>query len=150
MHDIVTQRLNQFLVEKNITYKELSGMILMSETSLCRKLTGSRSLDLHTLISIVACLPDVSSEWLLRGKGRVCNSSSSISSDVLVEELKMENNLLKRKIQVLQELLLRCLLIVLMHPKNLQVFQNVPTQLYRIGVNGLNHVYHVRQNPLHF
>jgi hypothetical protein len=55
MHDIVTQRLNQFLVEKNITYKELSGMILMSETSLCRKLTGSRSLDLHTLISIVAC-----------------------------------------------------------------------------------------------
>lgn len=32
-------------------------------------------------------------------------SSSSISSDVLVEELKMENNLLKRKIQVLQELL---------------------------------------------
>ena len=26
MHDIVTQRLNQFLVEKNITYKELSGM----------------------------------------------------------------------------------------------------------------------------
>ena len=105
MHDIVTQRLNQFLVEKNITYKELSGMILMSETSLCRKLTGSRSLDLHTLISIVACLPDVSSEWLLRGKGRVCNSSSSISSDVLVEELKMENNLLKRKIQVLQELL---------------------------------------------
>ena len=29
----------------------------------------------------------------------------SISSDVLVEELKMENNLLKRKIQVLQELL---------------------------------------------
>lgn len=28
-----------------------------------------------------------------------------ISSDVLVEELKMENNLLKRKIQVLQELL---------------------------------------------
>ena len=77
-------------------------MILMSETSLCRKLTGSRSLDLHTLISIVACLPDVSSEWLLRGKGR---SSSSISSDVLVEELKMENNLLKRKIQVLQELL---------------------------------------------
>ena len=105
MHDIVTQRLNQFLVEKNITYKELSGMILMSETSLCRKLTGSRSLDLHTLISIVACLPDVPSEWLLRGKGRVCNSSSSISSDVLVEELKMENNLLKRKIQVLQELL---------------------------------------------
>ena len=105
MHDIVTQRLNQFLVEKNITYKELSDMILMSETSLCRKLTGSRSLDLHTLISIVACLPDVSSEWLLRGKGRVCNSSSSISSDVLVEELKMENNLLKRKIQVLQELL---------------------------------------------
>ena len=105
MHDIVTQRLNQFLVEKNITYKELSGMILMSETSLCRKLTGSRSLDLHTLISIVACLPDVSPEWLLRGKGRVCNSSSSISSDVLVEELKMENNLLKRKIQVLQELL---------------------------------------------
>ena len=101
MHDIVTQRLNQFLVEKNITYKELSDMILMSETSLCRKLTGSRSLDLHTLISIVACLPDVSSEWLLR----VCNSSSSISSDVLVEELKMENNLLKRKIQVLQELL---------------------------------------------
>ena len=111
MHDIVTQRLNQFLVEKNITYKELSGMILMSEmaslseSSLCRKLTGSRSLDLHTLISIVACLPDVSSEWLLRGKGRVCNSSSSISFDVLVEELKMENNLLKRKIQVLQELL---------------------------------------------
>ena len=105
MHDIVTQRNNQFLVEKNITYKELYGMILMSETSLCRKLTGSRSLDLHTLISIVACLPDVSSEWLLRGKGRVCNSSSSISSDVLVEELKMENNLLKRKIQVLQELL---------------------------------------------
>ena len=105
MHDIVTQRLNQFLVEKNITYKELSGMILMSETSLCRKLTGSRSLDLHTLISIVACWPDVSSEWLLRGKGRGCNSSSSISSDVLVEELKMENNLLKRKIQVLQELL---------------------------------------------
>ena len=104
MHDIVTQRLNQFLVEKNITYKELSGMILMSETSLCRKLTGSRSLDLHTLISIVACLPDVSSEWLLRGKGRVCNSSS-ISFDVLVEELKMGNNLLKRKIQVLQELL---------------------------------------------
>ena len=97
MHDIVTQRLNQFLVEKNITYKELSGMILMSETSLCRKLTGSRSLDLHTLISIVACLPDVSSEWLLRGKGRVCNSSSSISSDVLVEELKMENNLLNEK-----------------------------------------------------
>ena len=95
----------KFLVEKNITYKELSGMILMSETSLCRKLTGSRSLDLHTLISIVACLPDVSSEWLLRGKGRVCNSSSSISFDVLVEELKMENNLLKRKIQVLQELL---------------------------------------------
>ena len=49
MHDIVTQRLNQFLVEKNITYKELSGMILMSETSLCRKLTGSRSLDLHKI-----------------------------------------------------------------------------------------------------
>ncbi|EXZ88990.1 hypothetical protein M135_2620 [Bacteroides fragilis str. S36L5] len=35
----------------------------------------------------------------------MCNSSSSISFDVLVEELKMENNLLKRKIQVLQELL---------------------------------------------
>ena len=109
MHDIVTQRLNQFLVDKNITYKELSGMILMSEVSLCRKLAGSRALDLHTLISIVACFPDVSSEWLLRGKGGMYNSSSGISPDsfnaVLVEELKTENNLLKRKIQVLQELL---------------------------------------------
>lgn len=41
----------------------------------------------------------------LEAKVGQCNSSSSISFDVLVEELKMENNLLKRKIQVLQELL---------------------------------------------
>lgn len=70
-------------------------MIFMLEMLFCRKLIGLRSFDLYILIFIVVCLLDVFFEWFFRGKGRVCNFFLSISFDVLVEEFKMENNLLK-------------------------------------------------------
>lgn len=109
MHDIVAQRLRLFLAKENITYKKLSDMILMPETRLSRKLTGTRSLDLHTLVSITVCFPEISADWLLRGRGEMlilpsCDDSHS-SENGLIRELETEREILKRENRILREML---------------------------------------------
>lgn len=104
MYDVVAQRLRLFLAKKNITYRKLSGMIFMSETTLNGKLNGTRTLDLNTLISITTRLEDVSVEWLLRGEGDMfkfnpCTSVLPSSMPIFTGEASFIYNMYKEEKQ---------------------------------------------------
>ena len=102
MKDII-ERIKQLSETKSRSIREFSGIIGIPQTTLNNQLIGKRGLSLETILSIINSFEDISTDWLLKGKGEMISQEASSSS--LIEELKAEINQLKGENRVLREML---------------------------------------------
>lgn len=69
MESTVCQRISEFIKQKSITVNALSKVIGMPQSTLSMQLRGNASLSIIVVERILSTYPEVSAEWLLRGKG---------------------------------------------------------------------------------
>lgn len=107
MEDIVRQRIIAIFQEKKTNPTRFSGEDKAMQKRLSRQLNGEASITSETILGILNTYPDISAEWLLRGKGEMLIASSqneekeeealaeSLFRNVLVEFMSMVNKRLK-------------------------------------------------------
>lgn len=69
MEDAVRQRIKDVLHFYKLTQNALAGEDRPLQKRLSRQLNGTASIDFSTLATIITRFPNVSLEWLFRGKG---------------------------------------------------------------------------------
>jgi hypothetical protein len=69
MNNSVNQRFQSVVSEKSKSVSEFSRMIGVGQTTLNSQLNGPRGVSLETIIATLIAFPDISSQWLLLGKG---------------------------------------------------------------------------------
>lgn len=107
MEDIIRQRIIAIFQEKKTNPTRFSGEDKAMQKRLSRQLNGGASITSETILGILNTYPDVSAEWLLRGKGEMLIASSanekkeeealaeSLFRNVLVEFMSMVNKRLQ-------------------------------------------------------
>lgn len=105
MEDIIRQRIIAIFQEKKTNPTRFSGEDKAMQKRLSRQLNGGSSITSETILGILNTFPDVSAEWLLRGKGEMLIASSQeqkkevtpegLFHDVLIEFMSMVNKRLK-------------------------------------------------------
>lgn len=101
MENNVNQKIKNVLSERNISVTSFSKSIGEVQTTINRQLNGTAQLSAKTVESFLLHFPDISAEWLLRDKGNMYLSEAS--SDMEIEALKAELNMLKGENNVLRE-----------------------------------------------
>lgn len=103
MEDIIRQRIIAIFQEKKTNPTRFSGEDKAMQKRLSRQLNGGASITSETILGILNTYPDISAEWLLRGKGEMLIASSqneekeeealaeSLFRNVLVEFMSMVN-----------------------------------------------------------
>lgn len=97
----MVERINKIKEEKANKDTLFAKMIGVSQRSMSYYLTGSRSINLDVVIKILDRFPDISSDWLLFGKGEMhvadnlprftgVESDTEIERDVLLTKKSME------------------------------------------------------------
>lgn len=71
MENIIVQRIRLFLESNSISVNNLAKQIGVAQATLNPQLRGDRALSSKVVELILANFPDVSAEWLLRGKGNM-------------------------------------------------------------------------------
>jgi hypothetical protein len=72
MEDIVTQRVNEFRQDKQMSILALSKVLEMNQTTLNKQLKDDGcGVQVSTLVKILSVYPELSAEWLLRGEGEM-------------------------------------------------------------------------------
>lgn len=108
MESSVYQRIREFIEDNKISVSKLSGMIGVPQTTLNRQLSGVGEIPYYTIEQLVAIFPNLSAEWLLRGKGEMYlqsqDSKEENSSDE-VEILKDEILRLQGEVRALERLI---------------------------------------------
>ena len=77
MNITVCQRLMLILEDKQVSVNALSKKVNMSQTTLNTQLKGERALSANVVEKILEVYPDVSSDWVMRGKGTMYDSDKS-------------------------------------------------------------------------
>ena len=107
MEDIIRQRIIAIFQEKKTNPTRFSGEDKAMQKRLSRQLNGGASITSETILGILNTYPDISAEWLLRGKGEMLIASSanekkeeealaeSLFRNVLVEFMSMVNKRLQ-------------------------------------------------------
>lgn len=75
MEDAVLLRINEILKEKELSVSKLSREIGVVQTTLNRQLTGVSKLNHNTVNAILNRFKDISTEWLLYGRGEMINDN---------------------------------------------------------------------------
>ena len=76
MVNVVYQRVNEVLSNKQVSVNALSKLAGMAQTTLNTQLRGERALSVLIVVKILEIFPDISAEWLLRGEGEMYKSNS--------------------------------------------------------------------------
>lgn len=94
MEDSVLQRVNEFIDKSNLSITGLSKKLGMSQPTLHYQMRGERTLSLATVSALLDCFPEISAEWLLRGKGEMFLPSVTVSdsSNTVVGNHNTGNN----------------------------------------------------------
>ena len=108
MESGVYQRVKQVIDANGISITKLSIELNIPQTTLNRQVSGVSTLSSAVVESILAYFPNLSAEWLLRGKGEMYlqprDSKEENSSDE-VEILREENLRLQGEIRALERLI---------------------------------------------
>lgn len=89
MERSVTQRVNDFLKEINVTPNALSKIINIGQPTLSKQLKdGGCGASLTTVVLLLETYPDLSAEWLLRGDGNMERGKETASDTERIAELK--------------------------------------------------------------
>lgn len=76
MEQTIYQRIMLVLEDKQVTVNALSKTIEMAQTTLNTQLKGERTLSANVVGKVLEAFPDVSAEWIMRGKGSMYTEDS--------------------------------------------------------------------------
>ena len=74
MEVTVNQRIREFLEDNRISLNMLSKTLNMNQSTVLRQVKGEQTLSCNLVESFLEAFPDVSAEWLMRGKGTMYSS----------------------------------------------------------------------------
>lgn len=74
----MVNRVKCLINEKARSVREFAEKIGVKQVTLNQQISGDRKLSLDFVFSILNSFPDISAEWLLRGKGNMYNTENSI------------------------------------------------------------------------
>lgn len=79
----VKNRLNELISAKKLSINALAALIGIPQTTLNQALKSERKVSVDVIALILDTFPDVSAEWLMRGKGEMFIAENSGSSIVI-------------------------------------------------------------------
>lgn len=86
---MMVERLKQIISHFGISDRQFALSCCIAQNTLSRQLNGARELSLTTVYTVLSCYPEISAEWLLRGKGEMLLTSeqptASNESDRLIK-----------------------------------------------------------------
>ena len=103
MESIVYKQFKTFFDSLNVSANAFSKQIGLPQRTVNNYVTGDRSLSIDFIEAILAAFPELSAEWLLRGRGSMygvdVSTSGQIDSEVLA--LRSELNGVYKTLQLL-------------------------------------------------
>lgn len=76
MKDTILERLKSVIAEKSNSASDFSKMIGIAQTTLSNQMKGPKGISIEVIMLTLDQFPDVSAEWLLRGKGEMLISDN--------------------------------------------------------------------------
>ncbi len=119
----VRKRLQQIMVEYDSNPTQLAGIYKVNQKTLNNHINGNVEVSVSTILLILDAFPDLSADWLLRGKGdmRLLPDGLDDPQDMEIGKLEEENRMLK----------------ILLADRDLQIHklqaQNQPQQKRNVG-----------------
>ena len=101
----VPERIKEYLNFKRVSVNSFSKDSGLTQTTLNRQINGTVTLSVETVIAFLDFYPELSAEWLLRGKGPMEKDSSFPELDELQKNcnhLLTQNRKLTEEISVLK------------------------------------------------
>lgn len=107
IENALTERFKELISAKSASVLDFSRLIGAAQTTLNSQLSSTKGVSSNVILLTLDTFPDVSAEWLLRGKGEMLIASSpnekkeeealaeSLFRNVLVEFMSMVNKRLK-------------------------------------------------------
>lgn len=107
IENALTERFKELISAKSASVLDFSRLIGVAQTTLNSLLSSTKGVSSNVILLTLDTFPDVSAEWLLRGKGEMLIASSpnekkeeealaeSLFRNVLVEFMSMVNKRLK-------------------------------------------------------
>lgn len=71
MKDTILERLKSVIAEKSNSASDFSKMIGIAQTTLSNQMKSPRGISIEVIMLTLDQFPDISAEWLLRGKGEM-------------------------------------------------------------------------------
>lgn len=103
MENIVYQRVNEILNNKQVSVNALSKLAGMAQTTLNTQLRGERALSVLVIVKILEIFPDISAEWLLRGVGEMYKSNSGSAQVEAAITPSQDESIWKAKYEAIKE-----------------------------------------------
>lgn len=103
MENIVYQRVNEILNNKQVSVNALSKLAGMAQTTLNTQLRGERALSVLVIVKILEIFPDISAEWLLRGEGEMYKSNSGSEQAEATITPSQDDSIWKAKYEAIKE-----------------------------------------------
>lgn len=69
--NVVSDKIKQVLEEKRYSVRQFSQSVGMNATTIGRQLKGEQAMSLALIAGVLNLFPDLSAEWLLRGRGEM-------------------------------------------------------------------------------
>ena len=119
----VRKRLQQVMVEYDCNPTKLAGIYKVNQKTLNNHINGNVEVSVSTILLVLDAFPDLSADWLLRGKGDMHLLPGGLDDpqDTEIGKLEDENRMLK----------------LLLADRDLQIHrlqpQNQPTQKRNVG-----------------
>ena len=89
MENAVIERVNIVVRSKRFTKKALASTLGIGESLLGKKLNGSITMDLATIIGLLELFNDIDANWLLLGRGSMCVDGKECIGKLDVRKIRM-------------------------------------------------------------
>ena len=89
MENAVIERVNIVVRSKRFTKKALASTLGIGESLLGKKLNGSITMDLATIIGLLELFSDIDANWLLLGRGAMCIDGKECIGKLDVRKIRM-------------------------------------------------------------
>lgn len=102
MENVVYQRVNEILADKQVSVNALSKLVGMAQTTLNTQLRGERALSVFVVVKLLEVFPDISAEWLLRGEGEMYRNNSEQKKEISLTN-PQDDSVWKAKYEAIKE-----------------------------------------------
>ena len=90
MEEEVRKRIRHVLDEKNVKVNTLAVKYKENQSKLSKQIKYKTAISLNTILLLLDEFPDLSTEWLLRGKGNMFLTTDANHSDIELRVARLE------------------------------------------------------------